>query len=197
MFEAAEADLAAVKKVLQNSHLQGCVVRLRGLPYTATAADVAAFFEVSRGPLQSSGAGQSSNAYSWLLQQQNCCHGQQQRIEICVSGQVVHIPFAESWRPAHILQNVSQTQQPTYCTPNIRIGMATSRTADRNKPVSHGTTASSMPFYQPAQSLQTPAVFLRTPQGVQLADGDDAIVFTVTVDGRPTGTSSSSNSSSS
>jgi hypothetical protein len=46
MFEAAEADLAAVKKVLEDTHLQGCVVRLRGLPYTATAADVAAFFEV-------------------------------------------------------------------------------------------------------------------------------------------------------
>jgi hypothetical protein len=47
MFEAAEADLAAVKKVLGDTQLQGCVVRLRGLPYTATAEDVAAFFEVS------------------------------------------------------------------------------------------------------------------------------------------------------
>jgi hypothetical protein len=47
MFEAGEADLAAVKKVLEDTQLQGCVVRLRGLPYTATAEDVAAFFEVS------------------------------------------------------------------------------------------------------------------------------------------------------
>jgi hypothetical protein len=47
MFEAAEADLAAVKKVLEDAQLQGCVVRLRGLPYTATAEDVAAFFQVS------------------------------------------------------------------------------------------------------------------------------------------------------
>eukprot|EP00882_Tetradesmus_deserticola_P011354 GHRQ01012012.1.p1 GENE.GHRQ01012012.1~~GHRQ01012012.1.p1 ORF type:complete len:212 (+),score=57.69 GHRQ01012012.1:43-678(+) len=45
MFEAAEADLAAVKKVLEDTQLQGCVVRLRGLPYAATAEDVAAFFE--------------------------------------------------------------------------------------------------------------------------------------------------------
>ncbi|WIA37538.1 hypothetical protein OEZ86_014445 [Tetradesmus obliquus] len=45
MFEAAEADLAAVKKVLEDSQLQGCVVRLRGLPYSATVEDVAGFFE--------------------------------------------------------------------------------------------------------------------------------------------------------
>lgn len=46
LFEAAEADLAAVKKVLEDTRLQGCVVRLRGLPYTATAADVVDFFQV-------------------------------------------------------------------------------------------------------------------------------------------------------
>ncbi|KAF6259340.1 hypothetical protein COO60DRAFT_1015207 [Scenedesmus sp. NREL 46B-D3] len=45
IFEAAEADLVAVKKVLEDTQLQGCVVRLRGLPYTATAEDVATFFE--------------------------------------------------------------------------------------------------------------------------------------------------------
>jgi len=45
LFEAAEADLAAVKKVLEDSRLQGFVVRLRGLPYTATAADIIQFFQ--------------------------------------------------------------------------------------------------------------------------------------------------------
>lgn len=45
MFEAAEADLAAVKKVLEDTRLQGFVVRLRGLPYSATALDVNQFFE--------------------------------------------------------------------------------------------------------------------------------------------------------
>eukprot|EP00775_Hariotina_reticulata_P013285 gene13285-13416_t len=45
LFEAAEADLAAVKKVLEDSRLQGFVVRLRGLPYTATAADIVQFFQ--------------------------------------------------------------------------------------------------------------------------------------------------------
>ncbi|KAF8058087.1 Esrp1 [Scenedesmus sp. PABB004] len=44
LFEAAEADLAAVKKVLEDSRLQGFVVRLRGLPFSASAADVVAFF---------------------------------------------------------------------------------------------------------------------------------------------------------
>eukprot|EP00878_Enallax_costatus_P009220 GHUV01009638.1.p1 GENE.GHUV01009638.1~~GHUV01009638.1.p1 ORF type:complete len:439 (+),score=125.06 GHUV01009638.1:149-1465(+) len=44
LFEAAQADLAAVKKVLEDSRLQGFVVRLRGLPYSATAADIAQFF---------------------------------------------------------------------------------------------------------------------------------------------------------
>lgn len=44
LFEAAEADLAAIKKVLEDSRLQGFVVRLRGLPYSATAADIKQFF---------------------------------------------------------------------------------------------------------------------------------------------------------
>lgn len=44
LFEAADSDLAAVKRVLEDSRLQGYVVRLRGLPYSATAADVSEFF---------------------------------------------------------------------------------------------------------------------------------------------------------
>jgi hypothetical protein len=46
MFEATEAELAAVKRALEDARLQGCVVRMRGLPYTATEEDVAAFLEV-------------------------------------------------------------------------------------------------------------------------------------------------------
>ncbi|WIA13352.1 hypothetical protein OEZ85_006934 [Tetradesmus obliquus] len=45
LFEAAEADLAAVKKVLEDSRLQGFVVRLRGLPYSASHADITLFLE--------------------------------------------------------------------------------------------------------------------------------------------------------
>jgi hypothetical protein len=45
LFEAAEADLAAVKKVLEDSRLQGFVVRLRGMPYSATPADITKFLE--------------------------------------------------------------------------------------------------------------------------------------------------------
>jgi hypothetical protein len=45
LFEAAEADLAAVKKVLEDSRLQGFVVRLRGMPYSATPADITSFLE--------------------------------------------------------------------------------------------------------------------------------------------------------
>ncbi|KAF6260610.1 hypothetical protein COO60DRAFT_874280 [Scenedesmus sp. NREL 46B-D3] len=45
LFEAAKADLAAVKKVLEESRLQGYVVRLRGLPYSATPADITLFMQ--------------------------------------------------------------------------------------------------------------------------------------------------------
>jgi hypothetical protein len=34
-----------VKKVLEDSRLQGFVVRLRGLPYSATSADITLFLE--------------------------------------------------------------------------------------------------------------------------------------------------------
>uniref|UniRef100_A0A383WMK1 RRM domain-containing protein n=1 Tax=Tetradesmus obliquus TaxID=3088 RepID=A0A383WMK1_TETOB len=44
MFEATEDDLAAVKRVLEDP-LQGFVVRLRGLGYTAAVEDVAHFLE--------------------------------------------------------------------------------------------------------------------------------------------------------
>lgn len=45
LFEAAEADLDAVQRALEADRQQGCVVRLRGLPYSASAEDVARFFE--------------------------------------------------------------------------------------------------------------------------------------------------------
>lgn len=35
---------ALLTQVLEDARLQGCVVRLRGLPYSASASDVAAFF---------------------------------------------------------------------------------------------------------------------------------------------------------
>lgn len=48
-----EADLSAMQRSgSSEAHLQGWVLRLRGLPYTATAADVLAFFdglEIARG----------------------------------------------------------------------------------------------------------------------------------------------------
>lgn len=45
LFEASSADLRAVKKMLEDRSLQGCVVRLRGLPYAATEADVRDFMD--------------------------------------------------------------------------------------------------------------------------------------------------------
>ena len=45
LFEATAADLRAVKKMLEDRSLQGFVVRLRGLPYSATEADVRAFLD--------------------------------------------------------------------------------------------------------------------------------------------------------
>lgn len=45
LFEASAADLRAVKKMLEDRSLQGYVVRLRGLPYTATEADVRGFMD--------------------------------------------------------------------------------------------------------------------------------------------------------
>jgi hypothetical protein len=44
LFEASEADLIAVRRVLDDVRLQGCVVRLRGLPFSSNSADVMAFF---------------------------------------------------------------------------------------------------------------------------------------------------------
>eukprot|EP00879_Flechtneria_rotunda_P012900 GHRR01013473.1.p1 GENE.GHRR01013473.1~~GHRR01013473.1.p1 ORF type:complete len:421 (+),score=127.43 GHRR01013473.1:354-1616(+) len=45
LFEVAESDLAAVKCVLEDTSVQGFVVRLRGLPYTATVDDIKRFLE--------------------------------------------------------------------------------------------------------------------------------------------------------
>lgn len=45
LFEASAADLCAVKKMLEDRSQQGYVVRLRGLPYTATEADVRGFMD--------------------------------------------------------------------------------------------------------------------------------------------------------
>lgn len=45
LFEASAADLRAVKKMLEDRSLQGYVVRLRGLPYSAAEADVREFMD--------------------------------------------------------------------------------------------------------------------------------------------------------
>eukprot|EP00883_Tetradesmus_obliquus_P002905 jgi/Sobl393_1/1311/SZX64831.1 len=45
IFEATEDDLAAVKRVLEDPLMQGFVVRLQGLGYTATVKDVVQFLE--------------------------------------------------------------------------------------------------------------------------------------------------------
>ncbi|KAK9809304.1 hypothetical protein WJX73_002890 [Symbiochloris irregularis] len=46
IFEVPEADLSAMQRSgSAEAHLRGWVLRMRGLPYTATAADVLAFFE--------------------------------------------------------------------------------------------------------------------------------------------------------
>ena len=53
IFEVPEADLAAMQRSgSSEAKLHGWVLRLRGLPYTATAADVVGFFdglELARG----------------------------------------------------------------------------------------------------------------------------------------------------
>ena len=46
IFEVPEADLAAMQRSgSSDAQLQGWVLRMRGLPFTATAADVVRFFE--------------------------------------------------------------------------------------------------------------------------------------------------------
>lgn len=45
IFEATEADMNTAKAICMDGRLKGFVVRMRGLPYNATAADVQRFFE--------------------------------------------------------------------------------------------------------------------------------------------------------
>ncbi len=45
IFHATEKDVETVKALAAESRLQGYVVRLRGLPYTATQAEILAFME--------------------------------------------------------------------------------------------------------------------------------------------------------
>lgn len=45
IFEASEADMNTAKAICMDGRLKGFVVRMRGLPYNSTAADVQKFFE--------------------------------------------------------------------------------------------------------------------------------------------------------